>query len=140
MPTFVFYFNGKAIDRISGSNPIILKRKSKYLSMLNHSETRLNNDDNKLDYTINKNVDDYEEFRSAINKSISELSIATTNFDKKLRKCKKSLLKSKSDISLKIDNYHEISKIKDYSKKTLNLKAIVMWTAKWYLNIYIFYN
>ncbi len=100
--------------------------------MLNQSETRLNNDDNKLDYTINKNEEVYEEFKSAINKSISELSTATTTFDKKLRKCKKTLLKSKSDISLKIDNFYEVNKIQDYSKYTLDRKAIVMWTAKWY--------
>jgi hypothetical protein len=131
LPTFVFYFNGKAIDRISGSNPIILKRKSKYLSMLNQSQTRLNNDENEAE---SKN-DNNDEINSCINKSISEFNISTATLDKKIRKCKKNLLKSKSELSIKIENFYEVKTIQDYSKHTLNCKAIVMWTAKWYFRI-----
>ncbi len=138
LPTFVFYFNGKAIDRISGSNPIILKRKSKYLSMLNQSQTRLNNDDNQCDNTFNNTQVDNDESISGFDKSILESNSTSTILDKKFRKYKKPILKSRSDVSFKIENFYEINKIKDFSKHTLDCKVVVMWTAKWYKNIVIF--
>lgn len=51
LPTFLFVTNNQVIDRLSGSNPNILKRKSKGLSMLNEENIETNEkiiSDNKI--------------------------------------------------------------------------------------------